>query len=138
MLSISQRMQPQSKVSEERESSRMSNEPLKVPRETPQSCGWSINTPTTRNKPLCQKRVPHGLSAMTSWTVRDDLMDCPCLNSSVKNAKSTAVRVACWAGRTVRQDPADYPLGPRGLSAGSPQIVRPVHPSCESFSMIRG
>jgi hypothetical protein len=41
------RIQPQSKVSEreERESSRMQNEPFKVPRETSLPLAWSINTP---------------------------------------------------------------------------------------------
>jgi hypothetical protein len=41
------RIQPQSKVSEreERESSRMQNEPFKVPSETSLPLAWSINTP---------------------------------------------------------------------------------------------
>jgi hypothetical protein len=53
--------------------------------------------------------------ARTSRTVRDGLTDCPCLNSNSKNAKSTVVRVARWAGRTVRRDPADRPPGPPEL-----------------------
>jgi hypothetical protein len=32
-----------------------------------------------------------------------------------------------WARRTVRQDPADRLPGPRGLSAGRPRTVLPVH-----------
>jgi hypothetical protein len=45
----------------------------------------------------------------TSRTVRDGLMGCPRLNSNGKKAKSTVVRETRWAGRTVRQDPADHP-----------------------------
>jgi hypothetical protein len=69
----------------------------------------------------------------TSRTVRDALADCPRLNSNGKNAKSTAGGTDRWAGRTVCRDLADRPLGPRGppeprgLSAGSPRTVRPVH-----------
>jgi hypothetical protein len=37
----------------------------------------------------------------TLRTVRDALTDCPRLNSNDKNAKSTAVRDARWAGRIV-------------------------------------
>jgi hypothetical protein len=63
----------------------------------------------------------------TSRTVRDALADCPRLNTNGKNAKSTPVRSGRWAGQTVRQDPADRPPGPRGLSAGRPRTIRPVH-----------
>jgi hypothetical protein len=98
MLTISLKMQPLSKVSEreERESSTNEYEPFKVPRE----------------------------SFPTSRAVRDDLTDCPCLNSNGTNAKSTVVRVACWVGRTVHQDPADCPPGRSGLSARAPRTVR--------------
>jgi hypothetical protein len=63
----------------------------------------------------------------TSRTVRDALADCPRLNSNGKHTKSTAGRTGCWAGWIVRQDPADHPPGPRGLSAGRPRTVCPVH-----------
>jgi hypothetical protein len=63
----------------------------------------------------------------TSRTVHDALVNCPRLNSNGKNAKSTAGRTDRWAGRTVRQGPADRLPGPRGLSAGRPRIVCPVH-----------
>jgi hypothetical protein len=49
----------------------------------------------------------------TSRTVRDALADCPRLNSNSKNAKSTAGRTGCWAGRTVHLDPADLPRAGR-------------------------
>jgi hypothetical protein len=62
-----------------------------------------------------------------SRTVRDALADCLRLNSNGKNAKSTAGETDRWTGRTVRQDPADCAPGPRGLSAGRPRTVRPVH-----------
>jgi hypothetical protein len=62
-----------------------------------------------------------------SRTVRNALADRPRLNSNGKNAKSTAGETDRWAGRTVLQDPADRPPGPRGLSAGRPRTVRPVH-----------
>jgi hypothetical protein len=72
----------------------------------------------------------------TSRTVCDAIADCPRLNSNGKNAKSTTIRGARWAERTVRQDPADCPPGLRGLSAGRPQTVLPVHPSCTPFYMV--
>jgi hypothetical protein len=50
---------------------------------------------------------------MPSRTVRDALADCPRLNSNSKNAKSTAGRTGCWAGRTVHLDPADLPRAGR-------------------------
>jgi hypothetical protein len=62
-----------------------------------------------------------------SRTVRDALADCPRLNSNGKNVKSTARETNRWAGRTIRQDLADRPLGPHGLSAGRSRTVRPVH-----------
>jgi hypothetical protein len=62
----------------------------------------------------------------TSRTVRDALADCPRLNSNGKNTKSTAGGTDRWAGQTVRQGHADRPPGPRGLSVGRPQTVRPV------------
>jgi hypothetical protein len=55
----------------------------------------------------------------TSRTVCDALTNCSCLNSNGKNAKSTAVRGARWAGRIVRQGPADRLRVGRGLSARS-------------------
>jgi hypothetical protein len=64
---------------------------------------------------------------LISRTVRDDLADCPRLNSNGKNAKSTAVRSGRSARRTIRRDPADCPRGPRGLSARRPRTVRQVH-----------
>jgi hypothetical protein len=72
MLSISPKMQPLSKVSEreEGESSTMEYEPFKVPREALPARAWSIYTPPSRYWSLCQKRVPRGLSAMASRTVR--------------------------------------------------------------------
>jgi hypothetical protein len=69
----------------------------------------------------------------TSRTVRDALADCPRLNSNGKNTKSTAGGTDRWAGRTVRQGHADRPPGPRGLSAGSPRTVRPVHRAAPCF-----
>jgi hypothetical protein len=63
----------------------------------------------------------------TSQTVRDALADCPRLNSNGKNTKSTAGGTDRWAGRTVRQGHTVRPPGPRRLSAGRPQTVRPVH-----------
>jgi hypothetical protein len=63
----------------------------------------------------------------TSRTIRDALADYSRLTSNSKNAKSTAGKTDRWAGRTVRQDLADRPPGPRGLSAGRPQTIRPVH-----------
>jgi hypothetical protein len=62
-----------------------------------------------------------------SRTVLDALADCPRLNSNGKMAKSTAGVTARWAGRTVRQGHTDRPPRPRGLSAGWPRTVRPVH-----------
>jgi hypothetical protein len=58
----------------------------------------------------------------TSRTVHDALADCPRLNSNGKNAKSTAVRSGCWAGRTVRLGPADCPRAGRGPSAWSTEL----------------
>jgi hypothetical protein len=58
----------------------------------------------------------------TSRTVRDALTDFPRLSSNRKNAKSTAVRGARWARRTVRQDPADHPRVGRGLTPGPPEL----------------
>jgi hypothetical protein len=55
------------------------------------------------------------------------LADCPRLNSNSKHARSTVGGIDRWAGRTVRQGHADRPPGPRGLSAGRPRTVRPVH-----------
>jgi hypothetical protein len=62
----------------------------------------------------------------TSRTVRDALMDYLCLNSNGKNTKSAAIRGARWIGRTVRQDPADCPPGPRGPLA---RYARAAHRS---------
>jgi hypothetical protein len=63
----------------------------------------------------------------TSRTIRDVHADCPHLNSNGKNAKSTAGGTDHWAERTVRRDLANRLPGPRGLSAGSPRTLRPVH-----------
>jgi hypothetical protein len=63
----------------------------------------------------------------TSRTVLYALADCPHLNSNGKNAKSTTGRTVRWVGRTVCQDPAYGPIGPRGLSSGRPRTIRPVH-----------
>jgi hypothetical protein len=49
-------------------------------------------------------------------------MDCRCLNSNGKNAKSTAGETDRWAGRTVRQGDADRPPETRGLSAQSTEL----------------
>jgi hypothetical protein len=68
-----------------------------------------------------------------SRTVRDTLADCPRLNSNGKNARSMAGAAAGWAGRTVRQSHADRPPGLRGLSAGGPWTVRPVHRASPRF-----
>jgi hypothetical protein len=99
-------MKPLSQVSEreERESSTREYRPFKVPREALQPRAWSIYYPFPLLAVMGKTR--------TSRTVRDALADCPHLNSNGKIAKSTAGRTDRWAGRTVRQDPADCPLGP--------------------------
>jgi hypothetical protein len=112
-------MQPLSQVSEreERESSTREYGPFKVPRGTLQHRVWSIiYSPFPLLAVMGKTR--------TSRTVRDALADCPRLNSNSKNAKSTAGRTDRWAGRTVRQDPADRPPGPRGSSAWDLRTVR--------------
>jgi hypothetical protein len=74
----------------------------------------------------------------TSRTVRDALTDCPHLNSSNgKNVKSTAGRGARWAGRTVRQDPADCPPV-RRQAADCPLDPPELHTVLSSFEVNNG
>jgi hypothetical protein len=96
------------------------------------------------NLSKCQEKLSqlgHGVFILplpvTSHYVKNAyLADCSRLNSNGKNAKSTAIRGARWAGQTVRQDLADCPPGPRRLSAGRSRTVRPVHPSCTQFCLV--
>jgi hypothetical protein len=79
----------------------------------------------------------------TSRTVCDALTDCPRLHTNDKNVKSTVVRSGRWAGRTVCQEPADRPPGPRRPSAWAAQTVRGQAadrsldpPSCTPFCLV--
>jgi hypothetical protein len=96
MLSISQRMQPQSKVSERGEGE------LKNVKWTFQSAKRASPIPWVEYKYPLFSELAAMHKTCVSRTVRDDLTKFPRLNSNGKNAKSTAVRVARWAGRTVR------------------------------------
>jgi hypothetical protein len=103
MLSISPKMQPLSNVSE-REDWKISTreyEPFKVPREALPTWAWSIYTPPFCYQLLCQKRVPRGLSAMPSRTVRVWIPT-----------------VKTWSQRL-----SELPIAPGGLSARTPRTV---------------
>jgi hypothetical protein len=103
-------MQPLSQVSEreERESSTSEYEPFKVPREALPTRAWSIYNPPSRYKPLCEKCVPCGLSAMPSRIVRVWI-------PTVKTRSQRLSKVP--VGR------ADSPPGPREQFAWATRIV---------------